>query len=169
MQKSRTCCVTGPCAERLPSGIGEHAIKQKLEAEIRTLITYEGITSFCIGMEPGVCQWAAEVVLQIKKEFPRLKLNCLLSCETLADDWTEPQRDRFYSVMEHCDEEWMLQGAYTPDCERKCARYIVRYSDMVLAVWDGVEISKTGYMLLLARAAGREIRLIDLTGSGRKQ
>lgn len=169
MQKGNTCCVTGPRAEYLPPGATERGIKKKLEAEIRKLVTYDGVTGFYVGMEPGVCQWAAEVILQLKNIFPGIKLHCVLSCETLADNWTEPQRDRFYAVMEHCDEEWMLQGAYTPDCERRCARYLIRHNDLLLAVWNDVEISGAGYALHLAQAAGKEIRLIRIEASGRER
>lgn len=165
MTNGRTCCVTGPRGEQLPPDIRESTIKKKLEAEIRGLITYDDVSCFYIGMEPGVCQWAAEVILKLKKDYPSIKLHCVLSCETLANDWTEPQRDRFYTVMEHCDEEWTLQGAYTADCERKRVQYIIRRSDVVLAVWNGVEISHAGYALLLARTAGKEIRRIRLTNS----
>lgn len=160
MQKGKNCCITGP--ERLPDGIGEKCVREKLETEIRRMVTYEGITCFYIGMCPGICQWAAEMVLQMKKECPSVKLRCVLSCETLADDWTEPQRDRFYTVMEHCDEELMLQGAYTSDCEKTCAKFLVKHCESLLAFWDGVEISSTGMALLYARREEREICLIKL-------
>jgi uncharacterized phage-like protein YoqJ len=160
MQKEKVCCIAGP--EQLPVGIDEEWVKQRLEAEIRRMVTYEGVTCFYIGMRPCICQWAAEIVLQLKKEYPSVKLKCVLSCETLANDWTELQRDLFYAVMEHCDEELLLQGEYTSDCEKACAKFLVKRCTSVLAVWDGVEIGNTGMILLYARREGREIRLIKL-------
>lgn len=167
MPNSKICCVTGPREDRIAAG-NEKMIRKELEETIRRLITYDDVGCFTIGMEPGANQWAVEIILRLKEEYPAVRLNCVLSCETLADEWTEPQRDHFYDVMEHCDEELMLQGAYTTDCERKRDEYIVRRSDCVLAVWDGVDISSTGYILLLARRSGKEIKIIGLRITARK-
>lgn len=160
MKNRKTCCVTGPREDRIAAG-NEKMARKELEEKIRRLITYDVVSCFMIGMEPGVNQWAAEIVLKLKEKYPAVRLNCVLSCETLADEWAEAQRDRFYGVMELCDEELMLQGAYTADCERKRDEYIVRHSDFVLAVWDGVDISSTGYILSLARRSGKEIKTIS--------
>ena len=160
MQREKACCIAGP--EYLPDGIAEEWVRKKLGSEICRMVTYEAISSFYVGMRPGVCQWAAEAVLRVKKDYPSVRLKCVLSCETLADEWTEPQRDRFYSVMEHCDEELMLQGAYTSDCERKCAKFLANRCDTFLAFWDGTEISATGMALLYARRENCEINLIKI-------
>lgn len=160
MVKSKTCCLTGPREDRIASG-NEKMIRKELEDKIRKLITYDDVSCFYVGMESGVNQWAAEIVLRLKEEYPAVRLTCVLSCEALADEWTEPQRDHFYDVMERCDEELMLQGAYTADCERKRDEYIIRRSDFVLAIWEGVDISSTGYLLSLARRSGKEIETIS--------
>lgn len=160
MQKENACCIAGP--EHLPNGITEEWVRKKLDSEIRRMVTYEAVNCFYVGMRPGVCQWAAETVLRVKKDYPSVRLKCVLPCETLADDWTEPQRDRFYDVMEHCDEELMLQGAYTSDCEKKCAKFLARRCAAFLAFWDGTEICATGMALLYARRENCEINLIKL-------
>lgn len=160
MQKEKACCIAGP--ERLPDGVNEEWVRKKLDSEIRRMVTYEAIDSFYVGMRPGTCQWAAETVLRVKKDYPSVRLKCVLACETLADDWTESQRDRFYDMMEHCDEELMLQGAYTSDCEKSCAKFLAKRCEVLFAFWDGTEISATGMALLYARREDREIHLIKL-------
>ena len=64
------CCFTGHRPEKL--SVSERDAKVMLEKEIRLAIA-DGFNVFITGMAPGVDIWAAEVVLELKNEFP-LKL-----------------------------------------------------------------------------------------------
>lgn len=163
---ARACCFTGHRPQNLPFGFDERNpdciwLKQRLETEIRRLITYEHTTCFYSGMGLGVDQWAAEIVLKLREKYSYIRLKCVLPCETQAEFWTEPQRDRYFSIVEQCDEEIMLQGPYTKGCMQKRNKFMVDSSNIVLAVWNGEEASGTGSTVRYAQKKEREIFIIN--------
>ena len=136
----KTCAFTG----HRPKGLGYPesdgrctALKEKLRALIVKLIEEEGVTHFISGMAQGVDMYAAEIVLELKKQHPQITLECAIPYERQAAYWPEPLRNRYFSIAERCDRETMLQRQYTPDCLRKRNRYMVDHADIVLAVWNG--------------------------------
>ena len=101
------------------------------------LIEQEGVRHFISGMAIGVDMYAAEIVLELKAEYPFITLEAAIPCETQAAKWSEPLRDRYYKIAELCDHETMLQKQYTSDCMQKRNQYMVNHADILLAVWDG--------------------------------
>ena len=73
--KSISCCFTEHRPEKLKAG--EEEIKSALSKEIR-LAVMSGIRNFHTGMARGVDLWAAEIVLELKKDFPQLRLICAI-------------------------------------------------------------------------------------------
>lgn len=141
MKIGRTCCFIGHPPQELNFKFDETHwdcihLKELLVSQIYTLITSYQIQTFYSGMDLGCDQFAAEAVLSLKHEFPQIRLECILPCETQHVKWNELQRDRFFYILEHCDTESMLQYAYTPDCIEKRNVYMIDHSDIVLAVWN---------------------------------
>jgi uncharacterized phage-like protein YoqJ len=87
-------------------------------------------------MALGVDQWAAETVLSLQERFPQITLESALPCET-QEAWTVEQRERYFSILERCSKETLLQKHYTSDCMQKRNDYMVNKSSYVIAVWDG--------------------------------
>ena len=74
----KTCAFTG----HRPKGLGYPesdgrcaALKEKLRSLIVKLIEEEGVTYFISGMAQGVDMYAAEIVLELKEQYPRLHWN----------------------------------------------------------------------------------------------
>ena len=82
----------------------------------------------------SVDMYAAEIVLALKEKYPQITLECAIPYERQAAYWSEPLRNRYFSIAERCDQETMLQRQYTPDCLRKRNQYMVDHADIVLAV-----------------------------------
>ncbi len=136
----KTCAFTG----HRPKGLGYPesdercaALKEKLRSLIIRMIEEEGVTHFISGMAQGVDMYAAEIVLELKKRYPQITLECAIPYERQAVRWPEALRNRYFSIAERCDQETMLQRQYTPDCLRKRNQYMVDHADIVLAVWNG--------------------------------
>lgn len=160
---TKTCCFTGHRPQNLPWGFCENdprclRLKQQLEAEISRMITENGVSHFISGMALGVDLWAAEIVLRLREKFP-VTLECAIPCEAQAARWREQQRSRWFSIIERCDRETLLQTHFTPDCFRKRNRYLVDHSDYVIAVWNGLP-SGTGVTVTYARERGKEVVVI---------
>lgn len=136
------CAFTGHRPQNLTFGFNESdekcvALKKCVRQLIVELIEQHNVTAFISGMAIGVDMYAAEIVLELKAEYPYITLECAIPCETQAAKWSEPLRDRYYRIAELCDKETMLQTHYTPDCMKKRNRYMVDQCDILLAVWDG--------------------------------
>lgn len=160
-----TCCFTGGRPQNLPCGFNEQnpnciQLKALLKKEIEVLITEKEITHFISGMSLGVDQWAAEIVLELKKTYPYITLESAISYEEQAVDWRVDQQERYYTIARQCDTETILQGAYTTDCKKKRNRYMVDHSQIVIAVWNG-RLRGTGSAIKYARACNREIVCIN--------
>ena len=164
--KQRTCCFTGHRSQSLPFKSNEMdkrcvELRLKLKAEIERLITEENVTHFISGMALGVDQICAELVLELKKQYPRITLECAIPCEEQAVNWTEPQRDRYFGIIERCDKETMIQHHYDKDCMMKRNRYMVNASQIVLAVWSG-KPSGTGNTVRYAQEQGKTVIVIPV-------
>ena len=140
--KEKVCAFTGHRPQNLPFGFNENdarcdRIKELLRFSIEKLITEKGVTTFISGMAIGVDTYAAEIVLEMKKKYPRIKLEAAIPCETQAVKWREKDRERYFGIIEQCDIETLLQTKYTADCMQKRNEYMVDKSDYIIAVWDG--------------------------------
>ena len=136
------CAFTGHRPQNLPFRFDETDERcLRLKAELRKLIVQmieqKNVTYFISGMALGIDTYAAEMVLDLKTDFPFITLECALPCETQAAKWSERYRNRYFKIVEQCDKETLLQTHYTPDCMQKRNRYMVEHADFVLAVWDG--------------------------------
>ncbi len=85
------------------------------------------VTSMHLGPET----LAAEAVLKFGEK-AKIKLECALPYEEQANDWTEPERDRYYNIIENCDTQLFISTAYTDSCEQKCYDYLVNTADIIL-------------------------------------
>lgn len=166
LEMNKTCCFTGYRPQKLPFGFDERhpdcvRLKKLLRQEMVRLITEAGVTHFITGMALGIDQICAGIVLELKKDYPAVTLECAIPYEEQAVKWTVPQRERYYDMIAGSDKATQLQTAYTRDCMAKRNRYLVDGSEYVLAVWDGAGRSGTGRTVRYARELGRTITIIN--------
>lgn len=157
----KTACFTGHRPQTITYLWDEQSKESiKLKGEIKKaiveLVENYGVVHFISGMALGVDMIAAEIVLDLKKKYPNVTLECAIPCETQANKWTEKYRDRYFSIIEMSDKETLLQTHYTADCMYKRNRYMVDKSDYVIAVWNGSP-SGTGKTVLYAKENNKEI------------
>jgi len=119
-----------------------------------------GVTDFYSGMALGVDQWAAEIVLEMKKTHPAVRLIGVRPCETQADSWSVEQRERHYNTLAQCDDVVTLQTRYTRSCMFERNRYLIDHAGHLLAVYDGGSDGGTAYTVKYARQQGRRVTII---------
>lgn len=159
------CCFAGPWPTSLPFGGDEESpacmrLKQLLKEQAVHMIEAYGVTHFISSADLGVGQYAAEIVIELKKEYLGITLECVISSEKQAEYWSIAQRERYFTIVEQCDEETLSQHHYTRDCKRKRMEYMVNQSDYILAVWNGGP-GGTRSLLSLARSKGNPVVVID--------
>lgn len=163
MKNEKICAFVSDGMTALPCGANEEeesciALKARLSEKLRQLIT-EGVRRFRVVMDEGPGLYAAEAVLALRGEAAAgegVMLTCIIPCETLADRWYEALRDRFFSVMERCDEEIMLSVSDTPACRTGSMVKAAEGADIVLAVTSGDPDSNAACLLRLAEREGTE-------------
>ena len=102
----KTCAFTG----HRPKGLGYPesdercaALKEKLRSLIIRMIEEEGVTHFISGMAQGVDMYTAEIVLELKKQYPQITLECAIPYERQAAHWSAALRDRNRYMVDHAD------------------------------------------------------------------
>jgi len=78
-----------------------------------------------------------------------------------AANWTIAQRNKYFSIMERCDKETLLQRHNSKDCIRKKKEYMVKKSNNVLVVGNS-KSGGIGKIVAFARTLGKTVILIDL-------
>ena len=159
------CCFAEPRTPRIPIGFDEKnsdclRLKQVLKEQAVYLIETLGVTHFISGVDLDVGQFVAEIVLDLKRDYPEITLECVIPYEDQAANWTIAQRDRYFSIVERCDNETLLQSHYSKDCIRKKKEYMVKQSNYVLVVWNG-KPGGEGEILSIARTLGKIMILIN--------
>ncbi len=137
-----TACFTGHRPQSLPCGFNEMhpaclKIKYQLRRLIRGLIDKKNVTHFISGAALGVDTWAAEIVLELKEEYPNITLEAAVPCCSQADRWNKKSQERYNQLLSLCDKVTLVQERYTADCMMKRNMYMVDNSEYVIAVWNG--------------------------------
>ena len=161
----KTVCFTGHRPQTLPFGFDETDIKcvnmkQKLTKKICELIENEDVIHFISGMAIGVDMICAEIVLELKSEYTHITLECAIPCENQSDRWSEIYKQRYRQIISRCDKKTVLQKEYTNTCMHKRNEYMIKNSDIVIAVWNGTK-SGTGYTVECARKNKKIIYVLN--------
>ena len=163
--KNIACAFTGHRPKSFPWKYDETArecilLKEALAAQIVALAE-RGVTDWFSGMAQGVDLWATEIVLDLKKENPALRLHCILPCEGQEDAWPMSEQERYRSILRQADEVICVNREYSADCMLARNRYLVEHSSVLLAVYNGAYRSGTGMTVRYAKQLGREVIVID--------
>lgn len=165
MQREISCSFTGHRPEKLPWGEDELdprclEIKAKLATAVET--AYEaGCRHFLCGMARGADFYFCDAVLELRERRSGVTLEAVIPCEEQAARWSERERERWFSLVERCDGETMLQHHYDKGCMLRRNRYLVDHSSMLIAVYDGM-LGGTMYTISYAMKQGLELDILYL-------
>lgn len=160
-RKSRqeTLSVTGHRWHKLPFGTNEKdprciALIETMTATLSSQFD-DGITHVIVGMALGFDILVAEAVIRLRKtRYPNVTLEAALFCPGQSDPWTAEQRERFNSILQHCQQPPTITSpVYKKGCEMIRNRYMVDSSRILLACWDGMP-SGTGITVKYAVSVG---------------
>lgn len=159
------CAFTGHRPKSFPWKYNEAApdcvrLKGALAAHIK-LLADSGVTNFLSGMAQGVDLWCAQIVLELRKKNPALRLHCILPCKEQESRWAVSVQEHYRSILAQADEIVYVGQKYSQDCMLNRNRYLVEHSTILLAVYNGSRRSGTGATVRYAQQVGREIIFID--------
>lgn len=127
--RAQTCCFTGH--RDIPQD-QEQEIRRRLEGVLRCLIE-KGIRYFGSGGARGFDLMAADVVLQLKKEFPHIRLIMVLPCRDQTRGWKGEDIRHYERILTQADKVVYLQEKYSPGCMQKRNRHLVDHSSVCVA------------------------------------
>lgn len=161
----KVCAFTGHRPKSFPWRYDESdpdcvLLKEVLAEQIKAL-TDRGVTDFLSGMAQGVDLWSSQIVLDLQKKNPALKLHCVLPCKGQESKWTASAQERYRSILAQANEIIYVEQKYSRDCMLKRNRYLVDHSSILLAVHNGTWRSGTGATVRYAQKLNREIIIID--------
>ena len=156
---SKICCCTGHRPKSFPYPYGKDGQKHKeylkqLKQKILLAVKEYGVTRFISGMAIGADMDFAE-------HYP-IALECAIPCSSQTLKWDEKDKLRYESIIKRADEINIISERYTAGCMFKRNRYMVDKSEIVIAVFNGVEKGGTWYTINYAKKENKVILLIDL-------
>jgi len=163
--KELTCCFTGHRPKSLLCKEDENhptcvKIKAQLKKMIIGLIEKKNVFYYISGAALGVDMWAMEIVIELKKRYPSIKLEVAVPCEVQCARWSQQSKERYNNLLGCSDKVTIVQKEYTHDCMMNRNKYMVDKSDFVLAVWNR-KPSGTSNTIKYAKQRGKTVYCID--------
>ncbi len=122
--RAKTCCFTG---HRSMSG----EEKLKVAVRLREIIAVQikaGVVFYGAGGARGFDALAALTVLDMKKEYPQLRLILVLPCEDQTRGWRSEDIAVYEDIKRRSDKVVYVSREYTPDCMHRRNRHLVNHS-----------------------------------------
>ena len=138
----KKCCFTGYRPAKLPFNVYK---RDKAYTDFENLLI-EGILKlveedclvFYTGMAMGFDIICAETVILLKSIYKKpLKLVCAIPFREQGECFSDYWKNRYYNVLEQCDETVVLSEEYHKGCYAVRNRFMVDSCDYVLTWFDG--------------------------------
>lgn len=133
-------------------------LRERLAKKITELCEH-GADEFYSGMALGVDTWCAQIVLELKKTRPQVRLTAVIPCRTQAERWSAAEKALYKDILSRCDKVMCISESYSKDCMLKRNRVLVDMCDVLLAVYDG-KAGGTAYTVNYAQKKGRKVLLV---------
>ena len=153
--RAKPCCFTG---HRSLSG------EEKMKAAVRLRRVIEeqikaGIVFYGAGGAWGFDTLAALIVLDMKKEYPQLRLILVLPCENQTRGWHSEDIAVYEDIKRRSDKVVYVSREYTPDCMHQRNRHLVDHSGTCICYLTR-STGGTAYTVDYARRRG--LRIINV-------
>lgn len=119
--RAKTCCFTG---HRNLSGEEKLKVAVRLRKIIADQIK-DGVVFYGAGGALGFDTLAAQTVLDMKIEYPQLRLILVLPCEDQTRGWRSEDITVYEDIKRRSDKVVYVSRGYTPDCMHRRNRHLV--------------------------------------------
>ncbi len=164
--KKQTACFTGHRPQKLSWGFNENdvgclAMKEITKIEIQNAIINYGITHFISGMAIGFDIIAAELVLELKKDYPFITLECAIPCKEQDKLWREQQKLRYKNILSQADKvTYVSDRPYFDGCMQQRNKYMIDNSSVLIALFNG-KAGGTKQTVDYAKEKGLKVEIIN--------
>lgn len=108
-----------------------------------------GVEWIIISGQLGIEQWSAEVVFDLKKDYPEVKLGILLPYEGVEKNWNSTNQQFFEHICAQADyvNVTSKQEYQNPEQLKMNQSFILQHTDGALLIYDSENPGKPGYLL----------------------
>ena len=153
--KAHSCCFSG---HRILSAEERAAVEENLRPLLRHLIEDEGICCFLAGGALGFDTIAALTVLELKEDFPHIRLRMVLPCKDQDSKWRKGERQLYRDILSRADHVEYIADSYLPGCMQARNRALVEQSSIcVCCLRRQAQSSGTEFTVNLAEAQGKTV------------
>ncbi len=159
------CCFTGHRPKYFHFGTSEQhpdclKIKNFIRHNCERLIRDEGVTHFISGGAVGVDTWAMEEIIELRKLYPHITLECVLPYATMVKQFTPKNQDRYALIKPELQQITILNECYHSGCMHQRNKHMVDRSQYLIAVWTGQK-SGTANTVNYAKKQGRTVFCLE--------
>ncbi|TFE03248.1 DUF1273 domain-containing protein [Jeotgalibacillus sp. R-1-5s-1] len=127
----------------------------------------EGLEWVLISGQLGVELWAGEVVIELQKDYPDLKLAVITAFQEMESKWNEANQELFHTIISHADfyDSVSRKPYENPSQFRNRDLFLLQKSDGLLLVYDPENEGSPKYIKEMAEsaAANGQLELIQIT------
>ena len=156
-------CFTGHRPQKLPWGFNENDerflnMKNRTRVEIENAIK-KGYHTFLCGMALVFDMMCAELVLELKKKYPHIKLIGAIPCKNQSSRWNQAQKDRYDKLIKQLDNTRCIYDTYEDGCMQERNQYMINNSSLVIALYNGLG-GGTKSTIDYAKKQGKEVVVV---------
>ena len=150
--RAKTCSFTG---HRSLNGAEKLKVAVRLRKAIKELVK-QGIVFYGVGGALGFDTLAAQTVLDMKKEYPQLRLILVLPCEDQTRGWRSEDIAVYEDIKRRSDKVVYVSREYTPNCMHRRNRHLVDHSGTCICYLTR-DSGGTAYTVDYARRKGLHV------------
>lgn len=147
--KNQTCCFTGH--RKIPLDQLESVTQRLRDAVIASI--KDGYLYFGAGGALGFDTLAAQTVLNLKKDYPQIKLILVLPCKTQARGWKQEVIEEYNRILKAADKVVYTSQDYYSGCMHKRNRHLVDNSSLCICYLNS-NTGGTAYTVDYAKSVG---------------
>ena len=134
----------------------KQTLKCRLKETLVKLIEEKDVRLFIAGGALGFDTMAAETVIELRGNYPEIKLRLALPCDDQTKRWKENDVLLYKHIMEKADDVVYTSHVYTAGCMHIRNRYMIDNSDFCVAYMTK-ETGGTAYTVNYAVKKGKKV------------
>ena len=134
----------------------QREVELKLNKTIREPYK-KGIRDFLCGMAFGFDMFAAEAVINLKKELPHIRLIAVVPYRGQCERWSAILQSKYRELLNQADRAIILSEQYFNGCMLRRNDFMLANTNHIIAFFNGKEQGGTYYTTRKAKAANKQV------------